>query len=119
MSMLNERLKLLRNEKGLQQTEVAKLFELSQSAIAGYEAGVREPKCDILIKFADFYGVSLDYLVGRSDRRESGEGKELTDLLKDVVTFNGYELSATNKRRLLDIATGLFWANKSNFEEKE
>ena len=120
MKILGARMKELRIERGLQQAEVAEVFGLSQSAITSYETGAREPKCDMLIKFADFYNVSLDYMLGRTNKRNNEESKDLVELINNTaITFNDYELSETNKRRLLDISIGLFWHDKSSFDDKQ
>jgi transcriptional regulator with XRE-family HTH domain len=67
--MLGKRLKLLRNEKKLYQKDIAKELNLTQESISFYESGKREPDYKTLIKFADFYGVSVDYLIGRTNIR--------------------------------------------------
>ena len=68
MQILADRLLALRKARGLKQTEVAQALELSISAYCRYEYGQREPTASTLVTIADFYGVSLDYLVGRTDR---------------------------------------------------
>lgn len=65
--LLNERLKQLRIEKGLSQKELAQKIVISDRNYQRYEYGEREPIASILIKLADIYNVSLDYLVGRTD----------------------------------------------------
>lgn len=60
------RLLELRKENGLTQTEVAKKLFLSQNGYASYESGRTEPNIETLCKLADYYNVSLDYLVGRN-----------------------------------------------------
>lgn len=67
MSIFSERLLLLRHENGLSQKECAKKLQISPRACAYYEAGEREPQLSVLIRMADFYGVSIDYLAGRTD----------------------------------------------------
>lgn len=59
-------LTLLRKEKHLTQKEAATAMGISQALLSHYEKGVRECGLDFLIKAADFYGVSTDYLLGRS-----------------------------------------------------
>lgn len=63
--ILSERLKKCRKEKGLSQRQVAIYCDITENAYQNYELMTREPKLEILIKIADFYEVSLDYLVGR------------------------------------------------------
>lgn len=61
------RLKALRLERHLQQSDVAIIIGCGQPLYSRYERGEREIPLSALIALADFYGVSLDYLVGRSD----------------------------------------------------
>ena len=67
MSIFSERLLMLRNQKHLSQQKFAKELEISPRAYQYYEAGDREPQLSVLIRMADFYDVSLDYLAGRTD----------------------------------------------------
>ena len=63
--MLAENLKSLRKEKGLTQDQLSKLIGIAQTTYAGYETGRYEPDIETLIKIADYFKVSVDYLVGR------------------------------------------------------
>ncbi|MBQ3551145.1 MAG: helix-turn-helix transcriptional regulator [Clostridia bacterium] len=65
--ILSKRLKQCRKEKGLTQQQVAIYCDITEKAYQNYELMTREPKLEILVKIADFYEVSLDYLVGRTD----------------------------------------------------
>lgn len=67
--ILAERLKELRKEKGLTQMQVAIQCDITEKAYQNYELKTREPRLEILIRIADFYGVSLDYLCGRLNHR--------------------------------------------------
>ena len=60
-------LKALRKERGLTQQEIADQFAISRVNYNRYETGARVPPVDMLEKFADYYGVSVDYLLGRTD----------------------------------------------------
>lgn len=64
---LAERLVKLRKAKGLTQNDVAGHLGISRGAYANYELGTREPDTDTLIKLAELYGVTVDYLLGRSN----------------------------------------------------
>lgn len=68
-----ERLKLLRTEKELTQTELGKHFNLGKTAISLYETDDRFPDKEILDKMADFFDCSLDYLLGRVDVKKTEE----------------------------------------------
>lgn len=63
----NEILKELRNEQGLTQKELSKKIGITASAIGFLENGQREPLATTLAAYADYFGVSLDYLMGRED----------------------------------------------------
>lgn len=60
-------LKLLRKNKGVSQTEVADAIGVSQVAYGRYESGQREPSFDMLNALADYFGVSVDAVLGRGD----------------------------------------------------
>ncbi|MBE7032335.1 MAG: helix-turn-helix transcriptional regulator [Ruminococcaceae bacterium] len=66
-SILAERLRKCRKEKGITQGQVAIYCDITEKAYQNYELMTREPKLEILVKIADFFEVSLDYLTGRTD----------------------------------------------------
>lgn len=59
-----KKLKMLRLEKGLKQTEVSDALGLSKNAFANYEMGIREPSLETLKKICKFFEVSSDFLLG-------------------------------------------------------
>lgn len=65
---MNFRLKELRKKKKISQLKLAMDLGMNQNAISRYENLEREADYATLIKFADYFQVSLDYLLGRSDR---------------------------------------------------
>ncbi len=68
--ILSERLIKCRKNKGLTQREVGIYCDITEKAYQNYELMQREPKLDILIRIADLFEVSLDYLVGRTNSTE-------------------------------------------------
>ena len=62
--------KKLRLEKGLTQLSLQMQTGIEQSLISKYENGERVPPTETLMQLADFYGVSMDYIMGRTDRKE-------------------------------------------------
>ena len=66
-----EKLKKLRESNVKLQQDMALLLDISIRQYQRYEKGEQEPNIDTLIKIADFYNVSLDYLVGRTDNPDS------------------------------------------------
>lgn len=61
---------LLRKEKGISQKQAAAQLSISQALLSHYEKGIRECGLDFLVRSADYYGVSCDYLLGRSPDRQ-------------------------------------------------
>ena len=70
MEIFSQRLLSLRSQKGLSQSAVAGAVGLGLRTYQYYERGEREPQLSTLVKMADFYEVSLDYLAGRSETRQ-------------------------------------------------
>ena len=72
-------LTLLRKERGISQKEAAKELGISQALLSHYEKGIRECGLDFVVRSADFYNVSCDYLLGRSPER-NGATLQMEDL---------------------------------------
>ncbi|UOF90845.1 helix-turn-helix domain-containing protein [Fodinisporobacter ferrooxydans] len=70
MSLFGARLRELRRNTGVSQKELANHIGVTERALRFYETGDREPTIDQLIALAQYFQVSLDYLVGRSDEPE-------------------------------------------------
>lgn len=66
-----QRLKYLRKDLNLTQEDLAEKLSISRSTVAGYETERKEPDYTMLEKLADFFNVSVDYLLGRTAIRES------------------------------------------------
>ncbi|ABP67680.1 transcriptional regulator, XRE family [Caldicellulosiruptor saccharolyticus DSM 8903] len=69
MNLFRFRLKELREEKNISRSDLAEILGVSTQTIANYENGHREPNFDTLLKIADYFGVTVDYLIGRSEYR--------------------------------------------------
>lgn len=65
--MISENLKTLRKLKGKTQQQIAKILNVSQNAYCKYELGAAEPNIDTLKFLANYFGVSVDYLIGKED----------------------------------------------------
>ena len=75
MNMFGLRLKSLRKNKNISQKELAKIVGVAESTIGMYERDVRKPDFELLKKFADFFDVSTDYLLGRTEQKTINERK--------------------------------------------
>ncbi len=89
---INDRLKKLRLSKNLNQNEIADILGVSLSSYQKYEREKNSvtPSLDVLIRIADYYSVSLDYIVGRS-----AEAQEPIDQLE-----RSFDMSALEKKIL-------------------
>ncbi|MDU4787688.1 MAG: helix-turn-helix transcriptional regulator [Clostridium sp.] len=81
--------KILRTEKGLRQEDIAKLLNVSRQAYSYWETGERNPDVEVLIALADYYNVTIDYLVGRSQIKTNyAINKDLEPYINHCI--NGY-----------------------------
>ena len=79
----SEAMSALRHERGLSQRKAAAELRISQALLSHYENGAREPGLDFVVRVCDYYGVSADYLLGRSGsaaQRQPALGGELSEL---------------------------------------
>ena len=67
MKIFAERLKELRPEKNISRSKLAEELFVSERLVCYWENGKRECSFEMLIKIADFFGVTIDYILGRSD----------------------------------------------------
>lgn len=92
--MLHDLLKELREDKGLNQIDLAEILNVSRQTISGYETGTIEPPFSTLVKLADIYNCSLDYLAGRTKERynlnlmNKNNKKLLLELIEVVEQYN-------------------------------
>lgn len=115
---LNERLKAARNRKGLSAAGAvkklkAKGIDIGHSTLQGYEADEnslnhRYPSLPVLIALSDFYGCSLDYLFGKTDRFKpsqiSARETDIRDLLESraSLSYNGHKLDKSKRDLVLN-----------------
>ncbi len=93
---------LLRKERGLSQKKAAEELDVSQALLSHYEKGIRECGLDFVVKAAEFYDVSCDYLLGRTPHRSgatiSVEDIPEPDALGKENTLKGSLLPVLNKK---------------------
>ncbi len=97
----NRIITLLRKERGVTQKQAAEELGVSQALLSHYEKGIRECGLEFVVKIADYYGVSCDYLLGRSPDRNgtviNAEDIPSPESMKDNV-FKGSVLPTMNKK---------------------
>ena len=84
MDDFSQRLKKLRTDKHLTQAQVAERGGVPASMVSRYETDIRLPSYDVMMRLADLFGVSVDYLLGREEKRLL-DISELTDAEAAVV----------------------------------
>jgi len=104
MNAFAVRLRSIRKRRKLTQRELASKLNMSQSTIALYETGDRKPDPDTINKIADFFDVSTDYLLGRSDdpnpnKEEEVDIKKILEQ-KKKAHWDGRELTEEERRYL-------------------
>lgn len=77
--MLGENIRRLRQERGLRQEELGHRVGASKQSVSNWENGNIVPSVDLLLRLADFFGVSTDYLLGREGQRKL-DATGLTDI---------------------------------------
>ena len=108
-----ERLKSLRLQAKLTQTEVAEKVGVSQPQYARWEAGKRKPTSETLQKFADFFGDTMDYLSGKDGEDEEDELSNVEVLFRMASDGLTDEEKATFREELIEFMK----ERKKAFEE--
>lgn len=111
--MFPERLRFLREQKNIPQKELGKMFNLSKQTISAYERGETSPSIDTVVLFADFFGVTTDFLLGKQTEAVEEEGlfynlseeekRAVRGHADSKITFSVYgHVLPKNRRRLAD-----------------
>ena len=105
-------IKLLRKERGISQRQAALDLDISQALLSHYENGIREGNLDFVLKVADYYDVSCDYLLGRTLDKD---GYKITpenipdgESSNKENVFKGTVISTLNKKLLSNSLTIIF-----------
>lgn len=110
------RIKELRVEKHLLQSDVAKYIGKSERIVGFYEKGERDPNTDTLLKLSELFDVSVDYILGKSDIKNS-KTINLDDI--DIAFASGLKgLNKENQETLKNIMEGLL-ANQELEDDKK
>jgi len=94
--MIGKRIKLLRTEKEVTQKELADFLSLTPKMISFYEKGERFPPHDIISKLSDYFNVTTDYLLCKTDKRntsdETDEEKDIEKAIDELLQQDGLML---------------------------
>lgn len=95
--MISIRLRQLRDEKKMTQQEVADSLDVDRTTYTKYESGKSTPDANMLQKIAAFYDVSVDYILGRTNVRNSNNTDE--DFPEDVIVLMRSVSKLTDKQK--------------------
>ncbi len=104
--MIGQRIRDLRKQKRMSQTELAKSAGVSQTTVTAWETGKAEPSSSAVAKLSDIFNVTTDYLLGRPNKQETKKDDvELSD--DDVImTGRGKPLSDEDRELIRRIMNG-------------
>lgn len=104
--MIGQRIRDLRKQKRMSQTELAKSAGVSQTTVTAWETGKAEPSSSAVAKLADIFNVTTDYLLGRPNKQDTKKDDvELSD--DDVImTWRGKPLSDEDRELIRRIMNG-------------
>lgn len=127
--MIGNILKQLRTDKGLTIAKAAEIFDVASRTYSSYELEEREPNLSLLQKFADYYNVSTDYLLGRTDVKAVNtlaEDEPTEEEIKELEAqiSEAYEKMSIETRRacvqvLMQIVGSVFWEDTEDEAEEE
>lgn len=109
---IGEQIKNLRLEKGYDQQDICAFLNIEQSTLSNYENDRRVPKPDMISKMADFFGVTTDYILGRTTNIEltKKDKMEIDEYLNNFedellsqtgLMFNGEPMTQESKEKLI------------------
>lgn len=129
MDSLGKKIKDLRTKSGYTQTELAKMLDVSTSAVSMYEMDRREPNNEKLRKMCGIFGVSPEYFLGGNEN--FGQKKEISAILEgikcqldnaDGLMLNGDPINDEDKEKLFDamlVAVNVMFGGKIKLSERK
>lgn len=104
MTSISDRLKLLRSQKDVNQDVVAEACNMSRIALARYETGARIPRSENAARLADYYGVTVDYILGREEAQLPAQEKApADDPLTEQIMAKAQKMSDKGRLKLLKL----------------
>lgn len=92
---LGDRIKQLRLEKNISQKDLAKHFNIARSTLSQYESNLRSPSDEMKLKISEYFNVSLDYLLGKTDKKNFDKNN-VTDKINETIKNNKLQTIAAH-----------------------
>ena len=105
-------LRKLRLSKGISQQQLADVIGTTQQSINKYENHSTEPDIDTLVKLADYFEISIDYLVGHTSSKNASPMEELTLTHKEIVFLKDFRKLSKKEQTSLYLITENYLAGK-------
>lgn len=109
--MIIERLKKLRKERKLTQKDIATFLNISQPAYQQFESGKKKMNLETMEKLADFFNVSTDYLLGKTDFPDLDLEVDIDNAIDNSVAYDGTPITDNDREIIKDFLKEYF-ANK-------
>lgn len=118
-STIGERIKELRCEKGLSQLEFSNKLNVSNTTLSMYESNKRIPSDDIKEKIANYFDVSIDYLMCRTNQRNTGSKEQLDhDEFMENVKVQFMDASEKDRDAIYRKISELYWDAKEKYDNQ-
>lgn len=119
---LGSRIRDLRLKKKMTQEELGKILGVSKVSVSGYENDTRQPDNTALVKIAEYFNVSTDYLLGNKSTHNNAPGwantkdihdlKAFLDANEDAMTYEGEHLTDDERKQLRVAEETIFWKHR-------
>lgn len=109
--MFIERLKKLRKKEKLTQKDIATFLNISQPAYQQFESGKKKMNLETMEKLADYFNVSTDYLLGKTDIPDPESDIDLDSAIDNSVAYDGTPITDNDREIIKDFLKDYF-ANK-------
>lgn len=110
--MIIERLKKLRKERKLTQKDIATFLDISQPAYQQFESGKKKMNLETMEKLADFFNVSTDYLLGKTDFPDLDLEVDIDNAIDNSVAYDGTPIT-DNDREIIKNFLKDYFSNKN------
>lgn len=112
--MIGQTIRDLRKQRKMSQTELAKILHVSQQTVTAWETGKAEPSSSAISNLADYFNVTTDYLLGRSEKKDDDKVDyvALDKVLDNARSFDGEPMDDHDREILRGILKGYFTTKK-------
>ena len=111
--MIGQRIRDLRKQRKMSQTELANILHVSQQTVTAWETGKAEPSSSAVANLADYFGVTTDYLLGRPEEKKETipSDSDLDKMIDHARSFDGKAVTDHDREIIKAYLKGLY-ANK-------